>query len=160
MMWWFQKKIDKLQDHHIIPISISWPDVKQNIANISESKHLELHRILDMNSRLHYKLVRTARQKTNHKLIMWPEDLKYRHDAQELYFERIPRLDWFLRKLHLEKMNDLVNYESWRIEKLWIKHTPEIATNFITALENYHDLWLQLSKEIQIIFKKWLSLNQ
>ena len=155
-MWWFQRKIEKLQNHHIVPISISWPDVKQNIANISESKHTEIHRILDMNSRLHYKLVRTAREKTNHKLVMWPEDLKYWHDAQELYFERVPRLDLFLRKLHLEKMNQLIGYELGRMKMIWIDQTPNIQNTFESALETYHECGIELAKEINLIFKKWL----
>lgn len=151
-----QKKIEKLQNHHLVPISISGPDVRQNIASISESKHLELHRILDMNSRLHYKLVRTAREKTNHKLVMWPEDLKYRHDAQDLYFERVPRLDQFLRKLHLEKMNQLIGYESGRLKTIWIDQKPELQNTFESALETYHEYGIELAKEINLIFKKWL----
>lgn len=89
---------------------------------------------------------------------MWPEDLKYRHDAQSLYFERVPRLDWFLKKTHLEKMNQLVQYESWRLQQLGIKHTPELAKTFKTALDNYHELGLELAKEIQLIFKKGLNI--
>ena len=159
-MWWFQKKIDKLQDHHIIPISISGPDVRENKASITESKHVELHRILDMNSRLHYKLVRTARERTNHKLVMGPEDLKYRHDAQELYFERVPRLDLFLRKLHLEKMNQLIHYEIGRLKLIGVDHTPQLQATFQSAMEEYHKLWIELAKEIQFIFKNWLWLKQ
>lgn len=159
-MWWFQRKIEKLQSHHIVPISICWPDVKENISSITEWKHAELHRILDMNSRLHYKLVRTARERTNHKLVMWPEDLKYRHDAQELYFERVPRLDWFLKKLHLEKMNQLIGYELGRLKLIGVDHKPHIQNTFESALETYHEYGVELAKEINLIFKKWLWLSK
>lgn len=152
-----QKKLDKIEAHHLIPVSVYGPDVPQNIASITSTKHAEIHKILDMNSRLHYQLVRDARKKTNHKLVMWPDDLKYRHDAQSLYFERVPRLDWFLQKVHLEKMNQLVQYESDRLDKIWIRHHVDYQTKFPLALKNYHLLGLELAKEIQFIFKKGLE---
>lgn len=150
-------RIEKLQNHHVIPVSCLWPDTKENIVSLTESKHAEIHRILDMNSRLHYKLVRDARLKTNHKLVMWPDDLRYRHDVQTLYFERVPRLDMFLKKVHLEKMNQLAQYESDRLLKLWITHKHQLCNTFQSALDSYHELWLELAKEIQLIFKKWLQ---
>lgn len=153
----YQKKIEKLENHHIIPVSCKWPWIKENLASISATKHAELHSILDMNSRMHYRLVREARDKTNHRLIIWPEDLKYWHDVQDLYFERVPRLDWFLKKVHLEKMNQLVQYESGRLEQIWIIHKPELCKTFESALDNYHELGIELAKEIQFIFKKGLE---
>lgn len=152
----YQKKFDKLENHHIHPISLKGPDVKENIASILSNKHSDVHRILDMNSRLHYSLVRKAREKTNHKIILSPDDLKYWHDAQELYFERVWRLDWFLRKLHLEKMNQLVGYELWRLKIIWVNHEQEIQTTFQWALKLYHECWIELAKEVNLIFKKWL----
>lgn len=91
---------------------------------------------------------------------MWPDDLKYRHDAQELYFERVPRLDWFLKKLHLEKMNQLIGYELGRMKMIWIDQAPHIQNTFESALELYHECWLELAKEINLIFKKWLWLSK
>lgn len=155
----YQKKLGKLENHHINPISLKWPDIKENVASILDSKHADIHRTLDMNSRLHYNLVRKAREKTNHKLILWPDDLRYRHDAQELYFERIPRLDWFLRKLHLEKMNQLIGYELWRLKIIWINHEHEIQNTFEPALKLYHEYWIELAKEVNLIFKKWLWIS-
>lgn len=150
---------EKLQRHHLVPISISWPDIPQNIASITEWKHTELHKILDMNSRLHYALVRKAREKTNHKIILNHEDLEYRHDAQRLYFERLPRLDWFLRKVHLEKMNQLIWYEGERLEKIWIIENVTMEKDFFSALNRYHILQKELAKEISNIFKKWFTIK-
>ena len=150
---------EKTSRHHILPISISWPDIPQNIASISHQKHEELHRILDMNSRLHYTLVRKAREKTNHKMILNPDDLEYRHEAQRLYFERLPRLDWFLRKVHLEKMNQLVWYEVERLEKIWIIEEVVMEKDFNEALAKYHNYQKNLALEICNIFKKWFILN-
>lgn len=152
-MWYTAR--EKFQNHHIVPISISGPDVSENIATISERKHQELHRILDMNSRLHYNLIRKAREKTNHKMILSPEDMEYRHDAQRLYFERMPRLDWFTRKLHLEKMNQLIWFEADRLLKVWIKQEYKTQTDFESALNMYHEFWTMLSTEIYNIFKRW-----
>lgn len=149
--------IEKVQNHHIIPISICWPDITQNIATITQRKHDELHRILDMNSRLHYNLVRKAREKTNHKMIIWPDDLEYRHDAQRLYFERLPRLDWFMRKVHLEKMNQLIWFENDRLLKVWVKQNMKQYDSFDEALDWYHSLWKLLAKEIYDIFRKWFN---
>lgn len=152
-------KIERWNNHHINPISVGGYDIPQNIARISESKHTELHAILDMNSRLHYKLVRLAREKTNHKLVMWPEDLKYWHDVQKLYFERLPRLDWFVKKIHLEKINLLAEYESWRLNFIWIDSKHELAQTFQNGLDNFHEKQIELAKAIQFIFKKWLWTN-
>lgn len=92
-------------------------------------------------------------------MILNPDDLEYRHEAQRLYFERLPRLDWFLRKVHLEKMNQLIGYEWERLEKIWIIEKVTNEKDFYDALNRYHVLQKELAAEICNIFKKWFTLN-
>ncbi len=90
-------------------------------------------------------------------MILWPDDLEYRHDAQRLYFERLPRLDWFLRKVHLEKMNQLIWFEADRLTKIWVKENYVTQQDFNGALNMYHSFQKVLAKEIYDIFRKWFN---
>jgi len=143
--------------HHITPVSLKWYDVPQNIAEILRTDHNLIHQTLDMNSRLFYNLSRIAKEKTNHKILMGPDDLQYRHDVQMVYFERLNRLPQHIKQLHLDKMNELVLYENNRLAKLIKTTTPDLAKTFDTALSDYHTYWKELASVLQAIVKKGIK---
>lgn len=153
------KKAEKMQNHHIVPVSLRGKDIAENIFRLLDSSHSLTHQILDMNSRLFYALSRKAKLKTNHKLLLSPEDLQYRFDTQDLYFERVPRLPKDIKDAHLMKMNELVWYERNRLIKL--TNTPitsqQSHITFPSALEDYHETQKLIAKELQVIMRLWLS---
>lgn len=154
-----QQFYSKYKDrHHIVPISLKGYDTECNIAEILRTDHELIHQTLDMNSRLFYNLSRLAKEKTNHKLIMSPDDLQYWFDVQNVYFERLNRLPTNIKQIHLEKMLECVKYEHDRLQKLTTSKL-EINKTFDTALIQYHNLWKELASAIQTIFKNWIKVK-
>ena len=142
--------------HHIVPVALKGYDVPQNIAEILRTDHELIHQTLDMNSRLFYNLSRLAKVKTNHKMVMSPDDLQYWYDVQNVYFERLGRLPTQIKKLHIDKMNELVRYENDRLSKITKVTKPTISQNFDAALLQYHDYGKEIAKVLHQIIKNHL----
>lgn len=93
-----------MERHHVIPISIWGHDKQYNIMNLDNNTHIQLHRTLDIATHIYSKMQRKAKEKTNHKLVWWPDEIEIWADMQRLFFDRFSHLDRTLQKKHIENM--------------------------------------------------------
>lgn len=84
-----QTMSNKSTKHHNIPLSIHGEHIPENIIKIIESKHNELHQILEVS----YNSIRTMRKRLNWTLILTPEKYWSIHELQKRYFSNVDQLD-------------------------------------------------------------------
>jgi len=136
--------------HHIIPVSLRWPDIKENIVLLKNRVHSTLHNILDIHPRIYGKMQRRIKEKTNHKLLLWEEDLKIWHDMQRLFFDRINHLPIYVQQIHIKKMRRIMNrqygrYKDMTGDKL---DAPKSSLQWDEQFREYHEKMMEAEREI------------
>lgn len=144
-----------IDTHHICPVSLKGYNIEENKIMLLRNCHEQIHKALD--NRMLYTVTRKAKEKTNHKLYMTADDLNYRHDAQRLYFSWINKLPEDIIDIHTQKLNELIKYESNRLQPLARHQKQEYIDNFDDALLCYHIYWGEIAKVMEKVIKKWLS---
>jgi fido (protein-threonine AMPylation protein) len=69
--------------HHVIPLSLFWPDIKENIIELNRNDHTILHR----NQNIDSNIIRTFRRKVNDILVPNNYFLELKKELWEDYFE-------------------------------------------------------------------------
>lgn len=101
------------QNHHIRPVSIGWPDIKQNIASVSIPHHKQIHDILN----IPYSKIRNLKQYLNNRMYKDSDYIQREFEVLQYYFENIDRLPRHLQQLHLDKMGEMKNLRINELKK-------------------------------------------
>lgn len=109
------------QNHHIRPVSIGWPDIKQNIASVSISHHKQIHDVLN----IPYPKIRHLKQYLNNRMYKDSDYVQREFEVLQYYFENIDHLQPHLQRLHLDKMSEM---KKLRISEL--KRNLQTLTNY------------------------------
>ena len=120
------------QRHHTIPISLQWPDTKENIITIWQQQHTELHHTQDIS----YKILREYRQKTNEILIPTDYSLQLKGDLWKEFF------NW-MKVLKMHQCNSV--FEQL---KLYRKRNRIYDTSIPPTIELMLDEIIQHQREI------------
>jgi len=118
-----------MENHHVVPISISGWDVIENQFLVSISDHKLIHSTLN----IPYSNIRKFRRLTNHVLvpnIVYMEQLEY---VQRLYFEGIEKLPVILYDKHVRSMRMLANLACH-----WYDHKVKCSPTFWDYFNAYH----------------------
>lgn len=95
--------VENTQRHHVYPVSIYGETAKYNLIDLKSQTHYELHRILDIHPSIFGKMTRKIREKTNHKILLSPDDIQMRGDMQNMFFDRIDHLPKYVQQEHVKK---------------------------------------------------------
>jgi len=137
--------------HHVLPLSIHWPDVEENVALILKDDHRRLHNELDIPMRIFTKMTRNQRKRENWHLILTESDIEWRADIQRAYLEWVDRLPNFLQDMHEVKLWDLAQYEADKFNRLT---GEDYKVELWDAMEN-HWTYIDIMKESsKYIYKK------
>ena len=112
--------------HHVLPISLEWPDIVENKIRLDEKQHLIIHKEQDISSRK----IREYRELTNHILVPTNFVLEERLKLWKCYFAGAKNLEDHLYNLQLESLNKVKAWEEFRI-----KERSEKAPQIPEALE-------------------------
>ena len=141
--------MEKIENHHIIPVSILWENTKANLQALLSSDHANLHDILNLQSRRYSSLVRRIREKTNHHILMRWETMMMRWDVQKEYFQNINKLPKQIQKIHIEKITENFNERNLKNIKLW--NDTKLYTASGTDQEIFdtiHQSYIEVKSEI------------
>lgn len=144
-----------MENHHIIPISLWWPDKFANIERMHTNHHREiLHATLDLPTKQYQQYTRKIKIASNDKLIMWPDAIDMMWDIQREFFKNIRKLPKRMIMFHIEKLWLLAEQERNRYYKMFNHHFdwPEMKKDggdkVHAILDNYIDCKKEISKEI------------
>lgn len=149
-----------MENHHIIPISLWWPDKFANIERMHNNHHRDiLHATLDIPSRQHSQYSRKLRLITNDKLVTPPEGVALMGDIQREFFKNIWRLPKRMIMFHIEKLWLLAEQERDRYYKMfntqfdWPVMKKDDGDKVHAILDNYIQCKQEISKEIIAFLK-------
>lgn len=138
----------RVEQHHVIPVSLFWPDIAENLEWLIQTDHQKLHSMMDMPMNLFSKLTRAQRKRENGHIVLTESDIEWRADIQRVYLENVDKLPWFMQDLHDIKLGELATSESMKFERLTQETYP---LELWDALGN-HQLYIDIQKEIS----KWI----
>jgi hypothetical protein len=136
------------EEHHVIPLSVSGPNWKENCVVLTNQEHKQVHEVLD----IPYGIIRRFRKRTNHLAYI---DIYYVQELvklQELYFARMPHMTTTLQKKHVRCMRDVVKrslkeYNGYELpdftQEKCESTNPSVLFKFY--LKMYHDILLQVA---------------
>lgn len=138
----FCKKMS-IEKHHMIPISLYWPDEKENIIELEYKKHLQLHQTLDIPTNQYSKWTRKIKKDTNGKTIRTPTNIETIHDLQCLFFSKFDLLESETKNKNIQKMKQYAKREIERAFLVWI---PKIKIDWLDFYET-HNIAKEARKE-------------
>lgn len=126
------------EKHHMIPISLYWPDDKSNIIELEHTTHTDLHKILNIPTNKYSKRTRQFKKVTNGKTIIAPDDIDMIHDIQSVFFSNIHKLPKEVQKKHLQQIQEYMKREMQRALKAWADtiNTPNAKFDTIHKTAN------------------------
>ena len=118
----------RIEKHHILPISAYWPDVLQNLAWVLQDDHISIHRSMDISSRIFNEAVRQQRKQMNWHVVLTEPDILGIASIQKHYLWGIENLPdraidmhdiklWELATLEVNKLSEMV-WAAYQID-LW-----------------------------------------
>jgi len=131
------------EEHHCGPLSLGFPNWKENTAILDQKAHQATHQTLD----IPHGLLRRFRKRTNH-LSYW--DTYFIDEMvklQGLYFARMSFLPHALQVVHMEAM-----FNTWKraereynIHLQWDEATGTITEQFNEYLRRYHAILYKIA---------------
>ena len=157
-----------IHQHHCIPRSTGGEDVAQNIANVIDRDHKQIHDTLDIPVRFYSEKVRRIKEKTNHHLVTKPSTIDLWWDLQKEYFSRIHQLPQYLQKVHYDSMVLMVDYRKTQYNRMskddiiWQRKPDGQSTSdkFHSAHNKYIEVKKEIVKEIYLLLSKWHTTSQ
>ncbi len=154
-----------IERHHLLPISLGWADKKYNIIELKSTVHSELHKTLDLAPHIYSKLVRKAREKTNHRIVYAPDDIEVWANMQRMFFDRFRHLALYLQHEHIKNMmlqydhhTDLYKTITWdEFDKP--KREKDLKNQFDEVYEKKILCEKEISKVILECIKKNIKLS-
>lgn len=142
--------MEKENRHHVIPVSLRWPDHERNILTIKESAHNHLHKILDIHPKIYSRMQRRAKKQSNDGVIMEPDGIEARADMQRLFFDRLSHLPKRLQREHVKKWMERLDHEAKKYRLLtWDEiDKPSRKTNPADQFHVLHECTIQAQKEV------------
>jgi hypothetical protein len=107
----------KKDKHHVIPISMKWPDDDTNIAKLWRADHNLVHEKLNVT----HHLLRNFRRETNEYLIWDKEKSREYHKIWKQYFMNLNKLPEHLVQEHNISFARQLERLDWRVEKMVMK---------------------------------------
>lgn len=141
--------MEKFENHHVIPISIHWEDIKENIYRLLQDKHRDRHHILWYSKRRYSELTRMYKKYSNWHLLLRPSDIDFQSLMQKEFFENLDKLSEEDQSIHVMKMNELYNY--WSVKYKAITDDDfsiDIWWNNIEKFNVLHNWYIDIKKEI------------
>ena len=140
----------RIEGHHVLPISLWWPDERMNIMDLKAQVHRDLHYTLDMPVRKYSSMNRKAKKRSNGHIILPPDAIEARGDMQRLFFDNINELPLRLQQKHVRVMNTLMldaqrKYSNYTWENL---DYYEETHNEVDTFHNYHEARIIAQKEL------------
>jgi len=148
---WVSRVKTAVDKHHILPIVVYWPDIAENLENLVQQDHINLHKKLDITGRYLGNLTREQRKRENWHVVLTASDIEGRADMQRMYLEWLDKLPNFLQDMHDVKLWDLAQYEADKFKRLTGEEYPIILWE---AMQN-HWTYIEIMKEAsRYIYKK------
>lgn len=137
--------------HHVIPISLWWPDKPQNLMELEKSTHRHvLHATLDIPMIKYKTHTRKIKLRLNDTLIIPPDAVDMMGDIQKEFFLNIGKLPKRLQQKHVWSMMQLCDLEKAKCVKLWMDYAdkPNQWREYVDTVHNLHDHYLNIKKAI------------
>ena len=124
--------VDTISTIPSVPISMSWPDTKENKIIITKENHDLLH----IQQNVPYKVLRRYREKTNHNLIPTDYDLDLKRDLYLRFFENA--------QVEVKKQVDsiLLQVERYNHHNYWKEYHKLTINDAILALIEEQKLYI------------------
>lgn len=112
---------EQTEKHHVIPVSIWWQDIPENIVVLSKQVHKYVHKILN----LPYSQIRELRMISNDPKAPIKDVYRKEVDIQKRYFWNLDSLEDEVREMHINSLLSQIarlKYELYKLyrEKNWI----------------------------------------
>lgn len=136
-----QINMKRTSRHHVVPISIGGWDIEQNIIFLTPEEHTKLHQIMNIS----YDSIRTFRKRTNHILFVNEYYVRELALVQEIFFQKLDKIDPFVIELIAESLHKLVlrALSDFRIDRFSLVEkfeTPLHKARYM--LKSYHAVLL------------------
>lgn len=149
--------------HHVEAICLWGRDIPQNLMKLNRSTHMDLHKTMDIPRNIYSRMQRRAKMKTNHKILMNPQDIDIWKDMGRLFFENLHKLPLWLQRKHVENMMWQVDYDMKNYNILtWDKFDkPEWPKRKQTeTFDMLYEHSIEAQKEIAKVLWKRLTTRQ
>jgi len=148
---WVNRVKTAVDRHHVLPIVVYWPDIAENLENLIQRDHINLHKKLDISGRYLGTLTREQRKRENGHIVLTESDIDGRADMQRMYLEWIDKLPNFLQDMHEVKLWELAQFEAEKFKRLTGEEYP---VELWEAMQN-HWTYIDIMKESsKYIYKK------
>lgn len=147
------------QKHHMLPVSLAWPDIQENIMVLPEQTHLDLHNTLNLPMKIYKSRTRWFKMKTNNNLVMRPEDIESIWDIQKEFLHNLHRLPKRVQQEHVRNMMRLVDRQRSDYLKITNQpydkpsHKPNTKDLVLSLHTHYIECRKECAKEIITLLK-------